>query len=149
VFGFSPETQRSFAKTRLRTKKRASKTEKSDRVSATQKLEDPLYSGWFVAYDPAKQSHPNAPPCDLHRANVTERCSKLYHDQRETPEAFAYCANATNTPPSCDPTAAGNFVNGVRQRLSLLLRSNWILNAGKTDHLSRQARDERTVGVIT
>ena len=148
MFGFPPENNDHLPR-HASGQTNASKTETRDRVSATQKLEDPLYSGWFVAYDPAKQSHPNAPPCDLHRANVTERCSKLYHDQRETPEAFAYCANATNTPPSCDPTAAGNFVNGARQRLSLLLRSNWILNAGKTDHLSRQARDERTVGVIT
>jgi hypothetical protein len=80
-------------------------------TSVREKLEDPQYSGWFVPYDPSRQSHPNAPPCDLHRTNKTERCSRLYHDQRETPEAFSYCAK-TSAPPSCDPTAAGNFVNG-------------------------------------
>ena len=54
---------------------------------------------------------PNAPPCDLHRANTTERCSGLYHDQRETPEAASYCAKK-GAPPSCDPTTAGNFFKG-------------------------------------
>ena len=70
-----------------------------------EKLEDPAFSGWFLKYDPAKKSYaPNVPPCDLHRPNKTEKCSALYHDQRETPELRSECAVKT-PPPSCDPTA--------------------------------------------
>ena len=76
-----------------------------------EKLQDPQYQGWFLSYHDPTKHHPNAPPCDLHRANTTQRCSNRYHDQRETPEAASFCAKK-DAPPSCDPTVSGNFVNG-------------------------------------
>jgi hypothetical protein len=57
-------------------------------TSVREKLEDARYQGWFLRYRDPTIHHPNTPPCDLHRANKTERCSALYHDQRETPEAY-------------------------------------------------------------
>ena len=68
-----------------------------------EKLEDPAYSGWFLKFDPATTPHAAvAPACDEHRPNKTEFCSELYHDQRQTPQAKAYCAVA-KPPPTCEP----------------------------------------------
>eukprot|EP00040_Diaphanoeca_grandis_P030025 m.176861 g.176861 ORF g.176861 m.176861 type:complete len:442 (+) comp31864_c0_seq2:206-1531(+) len=63
-----------------------------------EKLEDPAYSGWFLSFDPAKEGHYAQPPCDLHRPDPTAICSTLYHDQRETPEAKAYCWHNQSAP---------------------------------------------------
>jgi hypothetical protein len=72
-------------------------------ASVREKLEDPNFSGWFLKFDAASKPHAAvAPMCDEHRPNKTELCSELYHDQRQTPQAWDYCAVAKPLP-TCEP----------------------------------------------
>lgn len=63
-----------------------------------QKLADPAYSGWFLQVDPTVEPH--MPPCDHDYS--PPRCSKLYHDQLETPQ------HSAPPPPSWPPASQCN-----------------------------------------
>lgn len=72
-------------------------------TNVREKLTDPAYAGWFLAFKPGG-SLPNhtyhVPPC------TAGKCSALYHDQEQTPEHPGVCVQ----PCDCGSVPCGEYL---------------------------------------
>ena len=68
-----------------------------------EKLVDPRFSGWFLPYSRSVR-HPSAPPC------TAGKCSRLYHDQDQTPSMEADADGRCIEPCDCGPIPCGEYL---------------------------------------
>ena len=68
-------------------------------ITVRERMDDPQYSDWFLPFDAQNKTPYHVPACDYNYS--PPKCSKLYHDQEQTPGFNSSHADGT-CPGPCD-----------------------------------------------
>jgi len=78
--------------------------------SVREKMNDPAFQDWFLTFDAQNKTPYHVPPCDNNYS--PPRCSKLYHDQEQTP-GFPHGDGVCSGPCDCGVHPCGEYLFNV------------------------------------